>query len=67
MAEQRGMESRTRRYNHYHHYLLMVTNKEQTLREDVAVATLHHSYRVVLVWGFEDVGLWSLAVVNGAC
>lgn len=45
----------------------MVTNKEQTLREDVAVATLHHSYRVVLVWGFEDVGLWSLAVVNGAC
>lgn len=32
------MESRTRRYNHYHHYLLIGTSKEQNLLGDVAVA-----------------------------
>lgn len=60
------MESRTRRYNHYHHYLLIVTNKEQNLlgRRSSSSDAIHHSYRVVLVWGFEDVGIWSLAVVN---
>lgn len=61
------MESRTRRYNYYHHYLLIVTNNEQNLLEDVAVAAATpYIIAIASFWfgRFEDVGIWSLAVVN---
>lgn len=63
------MESRTRRYNHYHHYLLIGTSKEQNLLGDVAVAIAVAAPYIIAIasfWfgRFEDVGIWSLAVVN---